>query len=132
LINLINQSFNEKLFKERILFYIMKEVKRPWGDFEEFTFNQRSTVKILEVDKNQSLSLQKHKKRKEMWYFLTEGYAQIGKKKRKIKEGEIVVINKNIPHRLYSKNQEVKVLEISFGKFSENDEIRLEDKYGRS
>jgi mannose-6-phosphate isomerase len=109
----------------------MEIVKKPWGDFEEFTFNQRSTVKILEVNPNQVLSLQKHKKRKEVWHFLTPGYVQIGNKKRKVNEGELVIINKNTPHRLYAKSKEVKVLEISFGKFSENDEIRLEDKYGR-
>ncbi|VVB77660.1 Mannose-6-phosphate isomerase [uncultured archaeon] len=109
----------------------MKEVKRPWGDFKQFVFNEKCTVKILEVSPNSMLSLQKHKKRKEMWYFLTSGFAEVGNKKNRIKKGETVIINKNVSHRLYAKNKSVKVLEISFGTFDENDEIRLEDKYGR-
>ena len=109
----------------------MKIVKRPWGDFKQFVFNDKCTVKILEVNKNSMLSLQKHKKRKEMWYFLTEGYAQIGKEKKKIAMDKMVVIGKNTPHRLYAKDRSVKVLEISFGNFDEKDEIRLEDEYGR-
>jgi mannose-6-phosphate isomerase-like protein (cupin superfamily) len=109
----------------------MKEVKKPWGDFKQFTLNKKCTVKIHTVKPNQALSLQKHKKRKEIWYFLTEGYVQIGKEKRKIKKGEIVKIKKKQLHRLYSKNKTVQVLEISFGKFSEGDIVRLEDKYGR-
>jgi len=109
----------------------MKIEKRPWGNFMQFAKNSKCTVKILFVKAYEELSLQKHKKRKEMWYFLTTGYVQIGNKKKKIKEGESVVINKNTPHRLFSLNKPVKVLEVSFGNFDENDEIRLEDKYGR-
>ena len=110
---------------------MVKEVKRPWGDFKQFAFNEKCTVKILSVKSGEELSLQKHRRRKEMWYFITDGYVQLGNKKKKIKKGKIVIINKNIPHRLYAKNNSVKVLEISYGTFDENDEIRLEDKYGR-
>ena len=109
----------------------MKIVKKPWGDFKQFVLNEKCTVKILEVKPNSILSLQKHKKRKEMWYFLTEGYCIVGNSDKKVNEGGTVVINKNTSHRLYAKNKNVKVLEISFGKFDENDIIRLEDKYGR-
>ena len=110
----------------------MKIVKRPWGDFKQFAFNEKCTVKILSINSGEEFSLQKHKNRKEMWYFLTPGYVQIGKKRKKVKEGDVIVIGKNISHRLSSLNKPVKVLEISFGNFDENDEIRLEDKYGRN
>jgi len=110
---------------------MVKEVKRPWGDFKQFAFNEKCTVKILSIKAGEELSLQKHKNRKETWYFLTSGYVQIGKKRKKVKDGEVIVINKNTPHRLFSLNKPVKVLEISFGRFDEKDEIRLEDKYGR-
>jgi mannose-6-phosphate isomerase-like protein (cupin superfamily) len=109
----------------------MKEVKRPWGDFKQFVLNKKCTVKILSVKPNAMLSLQKHKKRKEIWYFLTPGYVQLGNKKKKIKKGEIIKIKEQQAHRLFAKNKKVEVLEISFGKFDEKDEIRLEDKYGR-
>ena len=110
----------------------MKEVKRPWGLFKQFSLNEKTTVKILIVKPNQILSLQKHKKRKEMWHFLTDGYVQIGKKTKKIKEGESVVIQKMQAHRIFAKKNVVKVLEVSYGTFDEKDEIRLEDKYGRT
>ncbi len=109
----------------------MKVVKRPWGDFKRFTLNEKCTVKILTVKPNQILSLQKHKNRVEQWYFLTEGWIQLGTKKKKIKKGEIVNIQKMQAHRIFAKKKEVKVLEISSGEFDEKDEIRLEDEYER-
>jgi mannose-1-phosphate guanylyltransferase/mannose-6-phosphate isomerase len=109
----------------------MKEVKRPWGVFKQFALNEKCTVKIIEVKPMEELSLQKHKKREENWYFITPGIIQLGKNIKKIKEGEIVKIKKNIPHRILAGVNSVKVLEISFGNFNEKDEIRLEDKYKR-
>ena len=109
----------------------MIEKKRPWGLFKTFAKNKKCTVKILEVNPNQRLSLQKHKKREEHWYFLTSGFVQIGNKKRKVKQGEKVIIKKNQAHRIIAKKYKVIVLEVSFGDFSEGDEIRIEDDYGR-
>jgi len=109
----------------------MKVVKRPWGLFKQFSLNEKSTVKILILKPNQILSLQKHKKRRELWYFLTEGYVQIGTKNKKMKRDDIIIIKKMQAHRIFAKKKEVRVLEISFGNFYEKDEIRLEDKYGR-
>jgi len=109
----------------------MKEVKKPWGREKHFIFNTKCTVKILIVKPKQMLSLQRHKLRKELWYFLTSGIVQIGKNKKKIKKGRIVKIRKGIAHRLISNKNEVRVLEISYGKFDSKDIIRLEDKYNR-
>jgi mannose-6-phosphate isomerase-like protein (cupin superfamily) len=110
----------------------MKVVKKPWGNFKQFTLNEISTVKILTVKPKQMLSLQKHKKRNEVWYFLTEGWVQINDKKKKMKKGETVKIRNGMEHRLFSKRKTVEVLEISFGKFDEKDIVRLEDKYNRT
>ena len=109
----------------------MFEKKRPWGLFKVFTKNKKSTIKILEINPGQELSLQKHKKREEHWYFITPGTIQIGKTKRKVKANTGVVIKKNQAHRIIADKKKVIVLEISLGTFSETDEIRLEDKYGR-
>lgn len=109
----------------------MKVVKKPWGDFKQFVLNKKCTVKILSVKPKGVLSLQKHKKRSEMWYFLTSGFMQIGDKKSKVKKGEVVNAGKNVAHRIYAGTTKVDVLEISFGEFDEKDIIRLEDKYGR-
>jgi len=72
-----------------------------------------------------------HKKREENWYFLTSGFVQVGNKKFRVKKGQLIKIKKNTPHRVISGKNMVEFIEISTGQFSENDEIRLEDKYGR-
>ncbi len=109
----------------------MKEVKRPWGNFKLFTENKKCTVKILELKPKQELSLQYHKKREEMWYFLDKAMVQLGKKKFRVKPGEIIKIQKKKPHRIISGLRKARILEVSFGDFSEKDEVRIEDKYGR-
>lgn len=109
----------------------MKVVKRPWGLFKQFVLNKKCTVKILELKAKEELSLQTHKGRDEQWYFFDDGVVQIGKRKIKVGEGDIVKIRRNTPHRIISGNRKTRVLEISFGDFKEKDEVRLEDKYGR-
>ncbi len=109
----------------------MKEVNKPWGNEKHFVFNKKCTIKILNVKPAQELSLQKHKLRTEEWYFLTNGYVQLGNNRFGVGKGETIKIPKNTPHRLFAKTKQVKVLEISYGTFNQKDEIRLEDKYGR-
>jgi len=109
----------------------MKEVVRPWGSFKEFVKNKKCTVKIIEIKSGEELSLQSHKKREEMWYFLDEGIVQLGNKRIKVKAGKIIKVPREKPHRIIAGKNKVRILEIAFGKFSELDEIRLEDKYGR-
>jgi len=109
----------------------MKEVKRPWGVFKQFVLNKKCTVKIMVVNPHQELSLQVHRKRVEEWYFLTPGIVQLGNKKIKVSRNHLITIKKNTPHRIAAGKQKVEFLEISIGNFSEGDEIRLGDKYGR-
>jgi len=109
----------------------MKVIKKPWGDFKEFILNKKCTVKIITVKPGQELSLQKHTRRKEMWYFLTPGKVIVGNKNKKMKKGETIIIKKKVPHRLIARWKKVIVLEIAVGHFDENDIVRLEDKYGR-
>jgi len=115
---------------------IKKDFKRPWGGFIQFTENQPSTVKILKIKKGESLSLQSHKMRDEFWYLISGKIkVKIGKKINSLeelilKEGETIFIPRHFLHQASAlKNSEI--LEISFGKFKEEDEIRYQDKYGR-
>ena len=115
---------------------IEKDLKRPWGGFIKFIDNKPCTVKILEIKKGESLSLQSHKLREEFWYIIS-GKAEITSgtkinrlKGKTLKEGEFIKIPKKILHRAKGINLS-RILEISTGKFKENDEIRYEDKYGR-
>ncbi len=107
-------------------------VQKPWGNFEQFCLNTRTTVKILTVKPHAILSLQRHSKRHEFWFVL-EGPAgvQIGKKTKQLNAGQSAKIPRGAIHRLSAKNRTAKILEISFGEFDESDIVRLEDAYGR-
>lgn len=106
--------------------------KRPWGQFEQFTYNEKSTVKIITVKAKQRLSLQYHKHRKEFWRFLdNSARVTIGKKTFKVKKDQEVSIPTKTAHRVEAFGKPVRFLEIAYGNFDENDNIRMEDDYGR-
>lgn len=109
----------------------MKKVVRPWGNFKEFVRNKKCTVKIIEVRPRQVLSLQVHKKRDEVWYFFTKALVHVGNKVKNVKKGDTIKIKKGVMHRVMAGFRTVKFLEISYGNFSEKDEMRLYDNYGR-
>lgn len=107
-------------------------VKKPWGKFKKYTMNELVTVKILTVEPGQYLSKQFHRMRDELWVPLDDGAEiEIGDKKIFPRKEEEIWIPRNVVHRLGSKDKKVRVLEISFGNFDEEDVIRYEDKYGR-
>jgi len=105
---------------------------RPWGKFDQFTQNETTTVKIISVNKDSSLSLQYHKNRKEFWYILS-GFpvVTIGGKKINGKPGDEFVVEIGELHKIEATDSAVQFLEIAYGDFDENDIIRTEDKYGR-
>jgi mannose-6-phosphate isomerase-like protein (cupin superfamily) len=106
--------------------------KRPWGEFTTYALNEKCTVKVIEVKPGGMLSLQSHSKRKEFWVALDNGaYAQTGGKITALPRGKSITIKKRQKHRLISKGKRFRVLEISFGRFDESDEVRHGDIYGR-
>lgn len=105
---------------------------RPWGNFERFTLNERTTVKIISVAPNQSLSLQRHEHRKEYWRIISgEGKATVNDTITPVKAGDDVYIELRGTHRIETSDSPLVFMEIAFGHFDEGDIERLEDKYGR-
>ena len=106
---------------------------RPWGRFEKFHENKSCTVKLIYVNANSRLSLQYHKKRSEFWKVI-EGTAmvEIDEKRIVLGEGETITIPRQAKHRVLALESECIILEISYGKFDENDIVRLEDDYQRA
>jgi mannose-6-phosphate isomerase len=105
---------------------------RPWGNFIRYAHNENCTVKIITVNSGQSLSKQAHKKRDELWIVLDEGLrVDLDGKVFDPKVNEIVVIMRNMKHRLSSTGKKGRVLEVSFGYQDENDIERFDDIYGR-
>jgi mannose-1-phosphate guanylyltransferase len=107
-------------------------IDRPWGSEDLFSLNEPVTVKLLYVKSGEELSLQYHKKRAEFWKIIS-GCPEvvIGDETRRLEAGDEVSIAEGEKHRIMAPDGEVVVLEISRGEFDENDEVKLEDKYGR-
>ena len=108
------------------------KVIRPWGNFERFTLNEKTTVKILTIKPKQKLSLQYHHKRKEFWKFLDNpAKVTLGRKTIRVKKGDEIFIPAKTLHRIEAYSKPVRFLEIAYGTFDEKDEVRVEDAYGR-
>lgn len=107
--------------------------ERPWGDFERFTQDEKTTVKIITVDADQSLSLQTHEHRDEFWRVVKgSGIVSIDGVKSEAEEGSTYFCPRHTEHRVTGGIEGITFLEIAFGDFDENDITRLEDNYGRS
>ncbi len=107
--------------------------KRPWGDFERFTLNEQTTVKIITVDAGEAFSLQTHEHRDEFWRVLKgSGVIHIDDTDHNAKEGDTFFSPRHTKHRALGGPEGLTFLEIAFGEFNENDIQRLEDRYGRT
>lgn len=107
---------------------------KPWGQFRQFSHNEETTLKILEILKGEALSLQLHHKRKEHWYVI-EGNPLItqGEREYIAQPGDEIFIEQEQKHRISAPDNKVQVLEIAYGHFDEHEDIvRLEDKYKRT
>ena len=106
---------------------------RPWGRFEKFHENKPCTIKLIYVNPNSRLSLQYHNKRSEYWKVI-KGTAMVELDGRTmiLTEGETVNIPRQAKHRVGALDSGCVILEIAYGKFDENDIVRLEDDYKRA
>jgi len=106
--------------------------ERPWGTFERYTWNEPSTVKIITVRPGQQLSLQRHQGRDELWVFIDDGaIVEVDGDRSTPAAGDRLLVHAGQTHRLAAEDREVRILEVAFGHFDEDDIERLEDAYGR-
>lgn len=108
--------------------------ERPWGSFEQFVHNEAVTVKIITVAPLQRLSLQRHTQRDELWQVI-DGPAdvEVDGESNSVLAGGRAWIPRGSTHRLgNSASTAVRVLEIAFGHFDEEDIERLADDYDRT
>ncbi len=110
------------------------KIEKPWGRFEQYTHNLPCTVKIITVVPGGKLSRQYHQRRDELWVVLDPGACvELDGKVLHPSPEEKLFIPRETVHRLSSTGDEpVRILEISFGEFDEDDIVRLEDVYGRA
>jgi mannose-6-phosphate isomerase len=108
-------------------------VRRPWGRFWQYAHNQAVTVSLMQVEPGQSLSLQAHRKRAELWIVLDEGACiEVNGETFFPKAGEEFWIGANVAHRLKGAEAPVRVLEVAFGDWQQADIQRFDDQYHRS
>ena len=107
--------------------------RRPWGAFERLTLNEASTVKVIVIEPDSRLSLQRHQHRSELWQVL-DGPVDIEVDGRSwtATAGEHVWVPQGAVHRMgNSAGSVARVLEVAFGHFDEDDIERLADDYTR-
>ena len=109
-------------------------VERPWGSFKQYAHNRDCTVSLMMVRPGQRLSLQSHTGRAELWIVLDDGaVVQVGEQERTCSVGEEIWIPANEKHRLSCRgDRPVRVLEVAFGNWQQEDIQRYSDDYDRS
>jgi mannose-1-phosphate guanylyltransferase/mannose-6-phosphate isomerase len=108
-------------------------VKRPWGSFKQYANNCDCTVSLMSVLPGQRLSLQSHTGRAELWIVIDDGaVVQVGEGVHACCAGEEIWIRANEKHRLSCRGScPVRVLEVAFGNWQQEDITRYADDYSR-
>ena len=108
---------------------------RPWGHFEVLLDEALYKVKRIVVQPGKRLSLQRHRRRQEHWFFLQgQGVVTVDGDERAVAAGHAVDIPRGAAHRLHNCGGDLLVfIEVQTGDyFGEDDIERLEDDYGRA
>ena len=108
-------------------------VTRPWGSFKQYASNENCTVSLMSVLPGQRLSLQSHTGRAELWIVIDDGaQVQVGDEIRECKAGDEIWIPAGERHRLScAGDKPVRVLEVAFGNWQQDDIERYADDYKR-
>ncbi len=107
-------------------------VKRPWGSFKQFAHNEDVTVSLMTVVSGQRLSLQSHTGRAELWIVVDDGaIIQVDETLYYPKAGDEIWIPAGAKHRLSSSGPDVRVLEVAFGNWQQEDITRYDDDFNR-
>ena len=110
----------------------ISRVRRPWGSFNQYANNQAVTVSLMKVNPGMRLSLQSHTGRAELWIVLDSGAeVQVDDRVLNPQPGDEIWIPANARHRLSSTGPEVRVLEVAFGNWQQDDITRYEDDFHR-
>lgn len=107
-------------------------VERPWGGFSQYAKNSEVTVSLMVVAAHQRSSLQAHSGRAELWIIFDEGASvQVGDEVLYPHPGDEIWIPANTKHRLSSLGKQVRVLEVAYGNWQQEDIVRFDDDYSR-
>jgi len=115
-------------------FLHMKIVEKPWGKEVWFACSEHYVGKLIYINKGHRLSRQYHRVKHETIYIdKGELLLEIGAgdeiESLILKEGDAKVIEPGVVHRMYAKDSDVRLIEVSTPQV--DDVVRLEDDYGR-
>ncbi len=108
---------------------------RPWGYFENLAEDKDFKVKKIVIYTGEKISLQFHNHRMEKWTLVRgSGKVKIGIKESFAKYGDSFSIDPEEIHTIENTGKDkLEIIEIQLGEIlSEDDIVRLGDKYGRS
>ncbi len=108
--------------------------KRPWGAYTVLEKASGFKIKLIEIEPQKRLSLQRHKNRAEHWVVVS-GTARVTSNGnvRLVKSNESIYIPKGTKHRLENPTRQLlKIVEVQTGIYLEEDDIeRFDDDYKR-
>ena len=100
-------------------------VAKKWGNFKQFNKNEHCTVKLLEINKGESISYQYHNYRSEQWYVISGRIVVTkGIETSIMIPNMFTTIQVKEKHKMEALDDSL-VLEISRGHFDEEDIVRL-------
>lgn len=108
--------------------------RRPWGEYVVLADEPDHKVKRITVLSGKRLSLQRHERRMEHWYFIQgAGLVTLDGDEIEVSAGSTIEIPQRGMHRIANPGTEPLVfIEIQRGDyFGEDDIERFEDDYGR-
>ena len=108
---------------------------RPWGFYKSVWLNSNGQAKILSINADSELSLQKHKRREEHWIVTKgEGLARIEDTLIDLYPGKYIYVPKECKHQIINNSKaQLFISEVQLGDyFGEDDIERYSDKYGRT
>jgi mannose-6-phosphate isomerase-like protein (cupin superfamily) len=109
--------------------------QRPWGGYVVVVDEPDHKVKRITVSPGRRLSLQRHQRRTEHWYFIGgEGVVTLGGEEIQVAAGSSIDIPVRTIHRIANTGtQPLVLIEIQRGEyFGEDDIERFEDDFGRA
>jgi mannose-6-phosphate isomerase len=110
------------------------EEHRPWGYYRILADEPDHKVKKIVVYPNGRLSLQRHRRRSEHWFFIQgKGFVTLNEERIEVQSGQSVDIPQEAWHRVEGTGEvDLIFIEVQTGSyFGEDDIERTEDDYGR-
>jgi len=105
---------------------------RPWGDIHMIVRNQKCSVDLTHVRPGERASLHSHDVRAELFHFLDDGaYLEVDGVVSRPKAHEEHIMYPGMKHRFWAEDKDFRMLVVSFGEWTVEEQVRHEDDYGR-